>query len=200
MTTTQSQVRRCAVYRGHGEVHEQTIQLDTLEWDTPYHARVADRVPIRSIMSSDLICARPDLEIAAIFGLMIKHRVGCIPVVDERRRPIGVITKFDIVEQLEAAMRCTCGGFPMPSDLTARTADDVMMPIALTLDARATIAHAAAMMMSEETHHVLVIDDDGTLVGVVSTKDIVGWVLKHDVLSVRRDASCGPPVWRPLEG
>jgi CBS-domain-containing membrane protein len=197
---TTPQLRHCTIYRGRGHVDELPATAEPVEPVAPYHAPVADRVAVRSIMARDLICVRPDLEIASVVSLLIGHHIGCLPVVDERRRPIGIITKFDVVEQIDAAMqlaRCRC---PLPTDLTAQTADDVMMPIALALDEHATIAHAGAMMLSEDTHHVLVVDGDGLLVGVVSSKDIVRWVTQNDVLSVRRDASCGPPVWRPLEG
>jgi CBS domain-containing protein len=200
MTTSQTRVQRCTVYRGRGHADELALEPGPVEREMPYHAPVADRVSIRAIMSRDLLCVRPDLDISSVVGLMIEHRLGCLPVVDERRRPIGIITKFDLVEQLDAAMRLASGGCPLPSDLTAQTADDVMMPIALTLDEHATIAHTASMMVSEEIHHVLVVSRDGTLIGVVSAKDIVRWVTEHDVLAVRRDASCGPPAWHPLEG
>lgn len=177
-------VRRCTVYHGPGELLEQTL-LHAPEPTGATRAAVADRVALRTIMSRELVCARPDLEVSAIVGLMIRHHVGCIPVVDAERRPIGVITKFDLLDQFDASIRATCAGTVIPSDLAAQTADDVMMPIALTLDENATIAHAAAMMMSEDTHHVLAISRDGTLVGVVSAKDVVGWVVTTDVHSVR---------------
>ena len=150
-------------------------------------------------MSRDLVRVQMDLEISAVVHL-ISRRVGCLPVIDEHRHAIGIITKSDLVEQLEAAMQFADAGSALPSDLLALTAEDVMMPVALTVNEHATIAYACAMMMKENIHHVLVISNDGTLVGVVSAKDIVRWVTKHDVLAVRRDASCGPPGWRPLEG
>lgn len=176
METTRSHVRRCTVYRGHGHTDELAVALDPVERAPPYHGPDADRMSIRAIMSRDLLCARPDLELSAVLNLMIERRVGCLPVVDERGHPIGIITKFDLVEQLEAAMRLSRCGCQMPSDLAPQTADDVMMPIALTLDEHATITHAAAMMTSEDTHHVLVISEDGALAGVVSAKDIARWV------------------------
>jgi CBS-domain-containing membrane protein len=154
------------VYRGSGEL----VCENQLPADTP------EPGSIRGVMSHDLICARGDLQIAAVLALMLRHHIGCLPIVDERRRPVGVITKLDLVEQIDAAMRCAGGGCAMPSDLVARTAEDVMMPLALTLDTTATVVHAAAMMTSEDTHHVLVVDDTRTLVGVVSAKDIVRWV------------------------
>jgi CBS domain-containing protein len=178
MTTTMTDVRsrRCTVYRRGGGSIDAVIEAARDAPARPGHVPVAEAVSLRSIMSSELICVRQDLEIHRVVGLMIGRRVGCLPVVDQQRRPIGVITKFDLVEQLEAAMRASSAGGALPQDLPARTADDVMMPIALTLDEHATVAHAAAMMASEEIHHVLVVDADGALVGVVSAKDIVHWI------------------------
>lgn len=199
MSNSHEHVRRCTVYSDRGEQQVAVTEFAPNDEGFPYHKPIPDRVSLRTIMSPNLICARPELEISAVVALMTRHHVGCIPVVDERRRPVGVITKFDVCEQLDAAMQAAACDRPLPDDLAARTAEDVMMPLALTLDEHATIAHAAAMMMSEDTHHVLVVDRDDVLVGVVSAKDIVGWVVAHDV-SASRDTTCGPPVWHPLEG
>jgi CBS-domain-containing membrane protein len=176
-------IRRCTVYRGRGDAavaYESCVdELDAAP------APIADCAPIRCVMASDLVCAHPDLEIGAIVALLVDRHIGCLPVVDEHRRPIGVITKFDIVEQLDALIRAVAGGSPLPPDLAARVANDVMMPIALSLEEDATVAHATAMMTSEDTHHVLVVDSAGVLVGLVSSKDIVRWVAAHDTTAPR---------------
>jgi CBS domain-containing protein len=131
-------------------------------------------------MCSDLVCARPDLEIESVLGLLVRNRIGCLPVVDALRRPLGVITKFDVVEQIETLARSVGDGTPLPAELMARTAEEVMMPLALTLDDDSTLAEAAEMMTDEDTHHVLVTAPDGTLVGVVSAKDVVEWLAEHE--------------------
>ena len=176
MAMTQTQARRCTIYRGGGSADELPIEPDPAERDPPLHPSPGDRASIRAIMTRDVLCARPDLAIGAVVNLMVGRRVGCLPVVDERRHPIGVITKFDLVEQLDEVMRLAGCGCPLPADLTVQTADDLMMPIALTLDEHASIEDAASMMTSEDTHHVLVIASDGALVGVVSAKDLAGWL------------------------
>jgi CBS domain-containing protein len=140
---------------------------------------------IQDIMSRDFVSVRPGEDIATVVSLMIGRHLGCLPVVNERGRPIGIITKFDLVEQFDAAMHLEAGGCAFPVDLKVQTADDVMMPIALTLDEHASVAHASAMMVSEEIHHVLIISADGTLVGVVSSNDIVRWVADGDERSAR---------------
>lgn len=183
--TTSVPVRYCTIYRSHGGVAAHDLPSDPLRGPVRRPSR-ADDVALSDLVVRDLVCARSDLEIEAVIGLMIDHHLGCIPVVDERRRPIGIITKFDIVERIDASLRSDANGLP-PAGLEARTADDVMMPIALTLDEHATIADAASMMTCEDLHHVLVVSRAGTLVGVVSTKDIVTWLVRNDGLMPFRD-------------
>ncbi len=197
---TAPSLRRCTIHHATGGRRVSAIERDAEPSEVPYRTAVADRVPLRDIMPDQLICALADLEIAAVVRTMMDHRLGCLPVVDEQRRPIGVITKLDLVEQLDAGMRAASIDCALPADLAARTAEDVMTPHVLTLEQGATITRAAELMMTEDTHHVLAVSRSGALVGVVSSKDIVGWVLAHGSLAVRRDASCGPAMWHPLEG
>lgn len=176
--------RRCSIYQGTGEICGQRIDLET---PVSPRSRVrpsdADQVLVSQIMTTDIVCARPDLEIAGVVALMIRNHIGCIPVIDDRRHPVGVITKFDIVEQLDAYMQSVANGSPMPADLAARRADELMMPLAMTLQEHATVAHAAAMMTTEDLHHVVIVDRARQIVGIVSTKDITNWLVENDGLA-----------------
>ncbi|HVK86199.1 MAG TPA: CBS domain-containing protein [Kofleriaceae bacterium] len=146
-------------------------------------------------MCRNLVCARPDLDIEAVIALMVDNHLGCIPVIDDQRRPIGVITKFDVVEQVHAFMRSEANGSPLPIDLAARTAEEVMMPLALTLHEAASVADAAMMMTEEDLHHVLVVSTTGILLGVVSSKDIVTWVAhRHDKQQIALNARGEQPT------
>jgi CBS domain-containing membrane protein len=194
-------VRQCTVYGRHGDPEITSIELEPPREPPRRRSTISDRIALRDIMSPEVVCASPDLEIGAVVSLVIRHHVGCVPVVDERRRPIGMITKFDLVEQLDATMQAIGTGSPLPSDLSPRNADEVMMPIALVLDEHATVAHAATMMSLEDTHHVLVVRAGGELVGVVSTKDIVNWLVANDGLVPSREANDPgvPPTWNSIE-
>src|SRR4051812_38213494 len=114
---------------------------------------IAGLVPITEIMSRALLTAHPDAPTAEIVEMLRDKHVGCVPIVDRDGRPIGVITKRDILE---------CSG-------EARgTARELMMPIALTVGERATVAQVAGLMSTETIHHILVVDEGAALVGVVS--------------------------------
>jgi len=158
-----------------------------------------DRIALCNVMPRDLVCVRPDLALADVVGLMTRHRLGCLPVVDGDRRPIGVITKLDICEQVDVAARTSIGGELQAGVLPGQTAEDVMTPAPLVVDELATLERAAAMMMSAATHHVLVVSSTGQLVGMISAKDIVAWIVKPDVLDALRDGGGRPPLWHPFE-
>jgi CBS domain-containing protein len=130
----------------------------------------ADQVPVIEIMTRHVVCADPDLGLDALLEVMLQERLGCVPVINEGGQPIGMVTKLDIVEHLAVQPRT-------PSTLVA----DVMMPLAITLDDNATVAHAAALMSSEDMHHVMIVSER-RLVGIVSTMDITRWLAHNDEL------------------
>ena len=135
---------------------------------------IADIVPLTEIMSRDMTCARRDLDADRVAELMVLDHIGCVPVVEEPGRPVGMITKLDLVERLVTRDGVRAEGLGM------QTAATVMMPMSIVLNERATIAHAAALMANEDIHHLCVVDMDGRLIGVVSTMDIVRWLARND--------------------
>ncbi len=164
-------ISRNRIYSGQHAVTTTASETDD-RGDPPRERTVADRIPVTDIMTRDVVCARPDLGVAMLARLMTDHRIGCVPVVDERGRPRGVITRFDIVEAMHRSQ--TGSGVAM------QTAHDVMMPLVISLHDHATVAHAAALMAREDLHHILIVDAEGTLVGIVSSRDLVCWLADND--------------------
>lgn len=157
------EVQRCRIYTGEGEL--QATRTRPMErHPVPRTPTIADRIPVSAIMTRDIVCARPELNLEALKTLLLQNHIGCVPIVDDRGRPKGIVTKLDLVERSGPAAM----------------AGDVMMPLAITLNTHATIAHAAAMMALEDFHHLMVVGNDHVLVGVVSTMDIVRWLAKND--------------------
>jgi len=118
-------------------------------------------VAVSDLMTRTPITAPPTTSIDAIAELMTQHHISCIPIVDDARRPTGIVTKLDLIE-------CRAAG--------RTTAREIMMPHAMTLPATATLATAASLMSHEGFHHVLIVDAERALLGVVSTFDIARWV------------------------
>jgi CBS domain-containing protein len=153
---------------------ERAMHCTDREFELPRVPTIADLIPLTEIMSRDMTCVRRDLDAARVAELMIFNHIGCVPVVEEPGRPIGMITKLDLVERFVARDGALADGLAM------HTAGTLMMPMSIALKENATIAHAAALMASEDIHHLCVVDVEGRLIGVVSTMDIVRWLARND--------------------
>ena len=159
------------VYRDRGDprdrVFEGTRAPPLVGQPTPFAS-----TPVAQIMSRDLICAHPALATEVLAELLVRDRIGCVPVVDRHGRPVGLITKRDLVEQL-LAVGPVGTDIPTTRSLLPRTAMELMLPVAITLAEDATVEQAATVMTRESVHHLGIVDADGRLVGVVSALDIV---------------------------
>lgn len=125
---------------------------------TPSHPPL--RVVIGEHMSDGAICVRDTLDVARLRSLLRAEGITGVPVVDAEGRPIGVVSRSDLVYHRHG------------------TVADVMTKDVLALSERASLFEAAALMAYEGVHRVVVIDDDGRVVGVVSALDVAAWVAR----------------------
>jgi len=104
---------------------------------------------------------RPEQSIRDALGLLARHNVGALIVVDDASRPVGILSERDVVR--EAAQNERVFGMKvaeiMTRDvITGSPHDDLM-----------TVAHT----MTEKRIRHLPVVDKGRLVGIVSIGDIV---------------------------
>lgn len=64
----------------------------------------SDRVTLRRrvhvYMHRQIVTGTPEMPLAGAAALMLEHRVGCLPVVDEDRRLVGIVTTSDFLRFL----------------------------------------------------------------------------------------------------
>lgn len=158
----------------------------------------ADRTRVSAIMTSDVVCVRPDLSIEALGALLLERGISGVPVVDDQGYPIGMVSKTDLVREaieggdVEESVRLTkCGqlyelerGYHAEA-LPLATVEDVMMQMAFTLSEDTSISQAAALMAFEGVHRVPVVSAEGKVVGIVSSLDVLAWLAGHDGYLVR---------------
>lgn len=159
----------------------------------------ASRAKVSDVMSRSVICVAEDVTVETAIALIVHHEIGAVPVTDADGRPLGVLSKTDLVRDQYEQSR-TAGDETMSlasSELepgfheeVARTAivRDVMTPIAFTLHENGTLSQAAALMAYEEIHRLPVTDQDGRVVGVLSSLDVLEWLAREDgYVLVRRE-------------
>ena len=145
----------------------------------------ADRVPIGEIMTRGAITVRDDLGLEPLIDLFLEQGISRVPVVDERGRAIGFVSKTDVViaqhergdtEVSQAGAGALAGDDGRHVHEVGGLVRDIMTPIALTLPASMSVAEAARRMLADNVHAVPVTSETGQVVGWLSSTDIVAWV------------------------
>ncbi|MDP6037833.1 MAG: CBS domain-containing protein, partial [Candidatus Latescibacteria bacterium] len=55
---------------------------------------------VEDIMTKDVLTATPNTSIREIARVLFEERIGCMPIVDEADRVVGIITRSDILRAL----------------------------------------------------------------------------------------------------
>ncbi|MFI5305911.1 MAG: CBS domain-containing protein [Polyangiales bacterium] len=133
-------------------------------------------------MSEPLHTVGPDTRLPAVERLLRDAGVSGVPVVDAQMRPLGVISRTDLVQAgAVPAVTGTQQSYPMLPD---RRIGDVKHGPALCVPIQGSLADAVSLMREERVHRVLVTDAD-RLCGIVSV-----W----DVMRVVADARISRPI------
>ncbi|MEM3783717.1 MAG: CBS domain-containing protein [Candidatus Bathyarchaeia archaeon] len=121
------------------------------------------RMLVRDVMSSPVITVEEEATANHVAELMDKHGLGCIIVTNKEGKPIGIITERDLVTRVLAKNL-------KPDSLRAK---DVMTSPLITIEPSETISEAARKMSRLNIRRLGVVYK-GQLIGLVSSKDILG--------------------------
>ncbi|MGJ7904020.1 CBS domain-containing protein [Lysobacter sp. 1R34A] len=118
-------------------------------------------ITAKTLMTPDPASCHIGTPVREIARLMLENDCGEIPVLDEQRRPLGVVTDRDIAIRIIAS-----GG-----DGTA-TAGEAMTSPVRTVSEESDLRDCVAVMESAQIRRVPVVNGAGELVGIVSLADI----------------------------
>ncbi|MET7426313.1 CBS domain-containing protein [Dactylosporangium sp. NPDC005555] len=142
---------------------------------------------VRDVMSTGVVTVAPDLGYKQIVDLLVEFGVSAVPVVDDRRRVLGVVSEADLLHKVEF------NGAEVHARLFERrrrrlakekaageNAESLMTAPAVIVAATATLTDAARLMEQRNVKRLPVVDDSGNLVGIVSRRDLLRRYLRED--------------------
>lgn len=121
------------------------------------------RMLVKDIMSSPVVTTDEEAPSNKIAKLMADNKFGCTIVANKDGKPLGIITERDLVIRVLAKNL-------KPESIKAK---DVMTSPLATIDPEATISDAARRMSRLDVRRLGVIYK-GDLIGLISSKDILG--------------------------
>jgi CBS domain-containing protein len=143
----------------------------------------------REIMSPNVLSVSKTTSVRAAAQFLIDLSISAAPVIDEAGRPVGVISRSDIVRQI-ARLPNTNLIPPYYCHVTLKSdgvveslhvtgseqeqlVSEIMMAVVMSVPEEAPVARVIALMLTENIHRVFVTDKKGALVGVISAFDIL---------------------------
>jgi CBS-domain-containing membrane protein len=145
------------------------------------------------IMVANPISLRADANVHEALALLTDKGFSAAPVIDDAGRPIGVLSRSDLLvhdrEKSDYVIPSpgyfyeqelhTREGKPMPGfqveNVDPTTVRDLMTPAVFAVGPATPAAKVVHDMIGLHVHRLFVVDEDGILIGVISTMD----VLKH---------------------
>ncbi|KAF0247068.1 MAG: hypothetical protein FD180_7 [Planctomycetota bacterium] len=128
---------------------------------------------VSDIAALNVRSCRPDTNLASIASIMWEQDCGVVPVVDEHKKVVGVVTDRDIA--MAAATR--------PAHVANISAKELMSGKAYTCRLTDDPKVALRTMAQNGVRRLPVVDEKGTLAGILSMTDVV--LASRDPKSVR---------------
>ncbi len=151
------------------------------------------RWTVRDVMTDRVVSVTETTPYKEIVQILADRAVSAVPVVDEAKRVLGVVSEADLLHKVEfnglephlhllerkqrRVARVKAGG---------DVARDLMSSPAVTVGSDASLPAVAKMMDNERVKRLPVVDEQGRLVGIVSRRDLLRMYLRDDE-AIRED-------------
>ena len=129
-------------------------------------------IAIREIMTTNLVTVSPETKASEIKALFDKNGFHHLPVVDRGENLVGIISKEDFFKVSYILSLKTRGPRWSEMEYHALCAKDYMTSYPLSLDPDDTVGLAADIFLANK-FHALPIVEDGQLIGLVTTHDLL---------------------------
>jgi CBS domain-containing protein len=170
------ELRLCDGAGAHGLLRRQNRT-----WEAVVH-----EPDVASVMTTPVIAIATGTPFKEIVQKMSERGVSALPVVDDDRRLVGVVSEADMLAKQEFH-----GGSDEKPDhgranrtrwyrALAQAAGELMTSPVHTVPANEPVSVAARILANEKVRRVYVLDDDGRLSGVVARRDLLSVYLRSD--------------------
>ena len=141
----------------------------------------------KDIMATDVIVANKNDIIANVANLLIKEKIGGLPVVDEENKVVGIISETDIMKKESHVdsprMLNFIQGIIFLDDMkkfedemraiAAYKVEDLMSKDIITVNENDTFDYVANVMINKSINRVPVVDENNFLKGIICRYDII---------------------------
>jgi CBS domain-containing protein len=143
----------------------------------------------KDVMTTKVATVGPDMPVNAIAALLLERHISAVPVIDDDRRILGIVSEGDLMRRGETERRPSwwLAAFSNAEELAREftktrgiRAKDVMTREVLTVTEETPIATIAELLEKRRIKRVPVVRD-GRIVGIVSRADLLRALAVQDI-------------------
>lgn len=160
----------------------------------------SDLAPLRlhavlaeDVMTPNPVSVRDELTVHEAVVFLTERRISAAPVINEAGRPVGVISEADILrhdrehaehlywlpqKEVDRELTLPTGEHLSGTSFEVEVPDvtrvkDVMNPVVYAVRRTTHIYEVVSQLCKRRIHRLFVVDEDNSLVGVITTLDIL---------------------------
>lgn len=143
------------------------------------------KMRVKDVMSKDVVAVNPNDTLHEALDLIVENRVSALPVINGTGQCVGMLSTSDLIDlthdlddEIQNLGRSEASQRPwlveqLSQALGAERVSEQMTPDVETIGPEVSVPDAAAAMVRNRVHRLPVADDNGRLLGIVSTVDIM---------------------------
>jgi CBS domain-containing protein len=162
----------CAAFAGEVENAQGTADrigcrrlgptLDLSDVAAALAVEALERTSASRLMTRHVVCVQPEVTLGDVAAILVRHHLGSVPVVDDDFRLLGVVSTSDLLGKPESSR-----------------AAFAMAPAVVAVNERASLIDAARAMADAGIHRVPVTSEDGRVVGILSSIDVMRFLSRE---------------------
>lgn len=153
---------------------------------------VLDAKIAEDVMTPNPLSVRDEASVREAVVFLTDRRISAAPVINEAGRPVGVISEADILryEREHVDHLHPVPDYYLHSELTLASGErlpdafeievgddtsvkDIMTPVIYSVKPETRVEDVVDQLVTRRIHRLFVVDDDGSLIGVVTTLDLL---------------------------
>lgn len=137
-----------------------------------------ERIPVSSIMSTQLVLLNTTDSLEKAEHLFKKHRIRHIPVIEKSQKIVGMLSLTDLLR-----ISFADGAYEDEEDIESVVYEMFTIPQVMAKNVKSVAPEATvkevAELLSQEEFHALPVVKDGELLGIVTTTDLIKYLLSQ---------------------
>ena len=117
---------------------------------------------VKECMCKEVECLSKDSTVKECAKLMSDKHIGCVPVCDENKKILGIVTDRDVILR----------GIACDKDVNTTKLYEIMTTTVCTCNEEDTIETATKNMSENQIRRLPITDETGTVVGIISLANL----------------------------